>query len=127
MTPRTALAAASQLASLGGYAHTASRDARIIAKIAAVLPQQHYNGSTKRARLEAGERIRSERQTPPDLGSGPVDATEERLQGDGVAPVRGRRAEARAGLGAVSRDDAPRRGSAADAAGGGAALARRER
>ena len=59
--------------------------------------------------------------TPPILGSGPWDATEERAQGDGEATVRVRRAEAQAGQGAVFRDDSPRRESAADGAGGDAA------
>jgi hypothetical protein len=58
---------------------------------------------------------------PPLLWSGSWDTTEERAQGDGESTVRVRRAETQAGQGAVSRDDAPRRGSAADGAGGDAA------
>ena len=57
-------------------------------------------------------------QTPPLVGSGSEGEDEDRTQGGGGRPVRGRRAEARAGREAVFRDEATRRGSAADGAGG---------
>ena len=55
--------------------------------------------ATKRFRRKAGERRPRRTKTPPHLGSGSVDADEERTQGDGAATVRVRRDEAQAGLG----------------------------
>ena len=46
------------------------------------------------------------RQTPPMTGSGSEGEAEDRAQGGGGRPVRVRRAEARAGQGAVFRDEA---------------------
>ena len=52
------------------------------------------------------------------MGSGSEGEAEDRAQGGGGRPVRGRRAETRAWRGTVFRDEATRRGLAADGAGG---------
>jgi len=85
------------------------------------LHSQLLPAAGKRAKRFRRSRERAKaanRQTPPMTGSGSEVEAEDRAQGGGGRPVRCRRAEARAWQGAVSRDEATRRGSAADGAGG---------
>ena len=79
-------------------------------------PSVLFSTEAMRQRRRKTERTK----TPPLLGSGSADATEEWAQGDDAATVRVIRAEAQAGQGAVFRDDATRRESTADGAGGDA-------
>ena len=90
----------------------------------APIVKRHRASAPKAASCAAA---RLNEKDAPNVGSGSGDAAEERAQGDGAVTVRGRRGEAQAGRGAVFRDEAMRRGSPADGAGGATTLPRRER